>query len=224
MSSISNKTNTIKKQEGIKVITETIKKQILEGMEYYSNFYYSVCSFGFYDNYGNKLPPSTIRKYWDKYEVEKTCILIRNIIKEHLCVEQVYVFMERHQPELDSDGDVVKEGRFHLNIITSSIPDSAVEEPNRKCRRLFYEPGRMGIPINQLSYGEDLDQLKIDLLNACCRKADWINKFSGSVNTQILWEQNDVDNVIDYCLKDFINDKVDFTDVICFKASDYYKP
>lgn len=220
MSSISNKTNRIKKQEGIEIITRTIQDRLLECMNNYSYLYYSVLTFGFYDDYGNRLPPSTTRKYWDKSEVEKTCILIRNIIKEHLEVEQVYAFVERHKPELDNDGDIAKEGRFHINLIFSPVPDSAVEEPNRKCRRLFYENGRMGIPINQLTYPH-LDDLKIDLINACCRKANWINKFSHSVKTQILWEHTDVEDCAFYCMKDFRKKDVPFEDVIMFKASDF---
>lgn len=214
--------NTLDKNKEIKIITETIKKQILEYDEY--PYLYSVCSFGFYDNNGIKLPSSTTRKYWDKYEVEKTCILVRNMLKEALCMDQVYTFIERHQPEVDEYGEVIREGRFHINLIISPIPDAAVEEPNRKCRRLFYEPARMGIPINQLVYN-DLDELKIDLVNACCRKANWINKFSGSVKTQMLYEPSDVSNVVEYCLKDFINNSsIDFTDLVVFRASDYYKP
>ena len=224
MSNFISKSSNLKKQDSIKIITDTIKNQILNDNTHLLPFYYSVCSFGFYDNYGNKLPPSTIRKYWDRGEVDKTCILIRNMLKEHLQMDQVYCFPERHRPEIDINGDVVKEGRFHINVLMSSIPDDAVENPNRRCRRLFYENGRMNIPINQLVYSDDLDDLKIDLINACLRKADWINKFSGSVKTQLLYESIDVDNVIEYCLKDFINHKVDFTDVICFKASDFYKP
>lgn len=205
-----------------KIITDKVKEQILEYNEY--PFLYSVCSFGFYDNYGIKLPTSITRKYWDPYEVEKTATLIRNMFKEAFGMDQVYCFKERHKPELDEYGDVKKEGRFHLNIISSPISDDAVCEPNRRCKKLFYESGRMGIPINQLTY-QTIDELKIDLVNACCRQANWINKYSGSVKTQMLDDEIDLSNTIEYCLKDFMNDpKVDFTDTIIFKASDFYKP
>ena len=217
-----NKKSKIDKDKEIKIITDALKKQVMEYNEY--PYLYSVCSFGFYDNNGIRLQPSTIRKYWDKTEVHKTCRLLYNMLKEHLQVEQVYCFIERHKPELDKYGDIVKEGRFHINLIATPINDNAVLEPNRRCKRLFYENGRMNVPINQSVYGEDLDDLKIDLVNACCRNANWLNKYSGSVKTQMLYEPQDLSNTIDYCLKDYINKSYDFTDIVVFKASDFYKP
>ena len=222
MSCIRNKSK-ISKREEVKTIIDAIKKQVMDYQEY--PYLYSVCSFGFYDNNGIKLPPSTIRKYWDKTEVIKTCRLLYNLIKEHLQVECIYMFIERHKPELDHYGEVIKEGRFHINVIMSPIPDDAVEQPNRKCRRLFYENSRIGIPINQRTYDEEsIDELKEDLVNACCRQANWINRFSGSVKTQSLYEPLDVSNTVEYCLKDYVNHKCDFTDIVVFKASDFYVP
>ena len=82
----------------------------------------------------------------------------------------------------------------------------------------------MNVPINQLTYDENLDDLKIDLVNACCRKANWINRFSGSVKTQMLYEPLDLFNTTDYCLKNYIDESTDFTDIVVFSASDFYKP
>ena len=118
-----------------KKIKEAIFNQIQEGIDY--PYLYSVITFCFYDNEGYKLPISEIRKYWDKTEVKKTCRLIYNMLKEHFNMDGIWMFIERHIPLLNEDGEVIREGRFHINIVSSSIKDSAVEEPNRNVRRLM---------------------------------------------------------------------------------------
>jgi hypothetical protein len=185
---------------------------------------YSVIQFGFYDNEGYKLPISEIGKYWDKNEVKKTCRLIYNMLKEHFKMDGLWFFMERHSPLLDENGNEVRKGRFHLNIISSSIKDHIIEDPNRKVRRLLLENGRLGIPIENNTYG-DIDELKIELFNACCRRANWVNRYQYSIKTQILYEPTDLENVVYYCLKDYNNKTdMDFTDIVVFEASDFYKP
>ena len=61
-------------QEEKELIYDAIEKQVCELNEY--PYIYSVITFGFYNNNGDRLPPDTIRKFWDKYEVERTCRLI----------------------------------------------------------------------------------------------------------------------------------------------------
>jgi hypothetical protein len=205
-----------------KKIKEAIFNQIQEGIDY--PYLYSVITFGFYDNEGYKLPMSEIRKYWDKTEVKKTCRLIYNMLKEHFNMDGVWMFIERHTPLLNEDGEVIREGRFHLNIISSSIKDSAIEEPNRKVRRLMLENGRFDIPIESNVY-RDLDELKIELFNACCKRANWVNRYKYSIKTQMLYEPSDLENAAYYCLKDYDGkSSVDFTDIVVFEASDFYKP
>jgi hypothetical protein len=205
-----------------KKIKEAIFNQIQEGIDY--PYFYSVITFGFYDNEGYKLPMSEIRKYWDKTEVKKTCRLIYNMLKEHFNMDGVWMFIERHTPLLNEDGEVIREGRFHLNIISSSIKDSAIEEPNRKVRRLMLENGRFDIPIESNVY-RDLDELKIELFNACCKRANWVNRYKYSIKTQMLYEPSDLENAAYYCLKDYDGkSSVDFTDIVVFEASDFYKP
>lgn len=205
-----------------KKIKETIFNQIQEGIDY--PYVYSVITFGFYDNMGIKLPYSEIRKYWDKGEVSKTCRLIYNMLKEHFNMDAIWMFIERHSPLLDEDGDIIREGRFHLNIITSSISDDCVEEPNRKVRKLMLDDGKLGLPIQNSVY-MDLDNLKIDLFDTCCKKANWVNRYKYSIKTQMLYEPTDLENVVYYCLKDFDGkSNTDFTDIIVWKASDFYKP
>jgi len=215
-----------------KKIKETIFNQIQEGIDY--PYLYSVITFGFYDNQGYKLPISEIRKYWDKTEVKKTCRLIYNMLKEHFKMDGIWMFIERHTPLLNEDGEVIREGRFHLNIITSSIKDRAIEEPNRKVRKLMLDDGKLGVPIQNCNY-MDLDDLKIELFDACCKIANWVNRYKYSIKTQMLYEPTDIENVVYYCLKDYTGKNkdaksnptktiVDFTDIIVWEASDFYKP
>jgi len=216
MSKIKENYNTIEK------IKETILKQIEEGKDY--PYLYSVITFGFYDNYGIKLPYSETRKYWDKGEVSKTTRLIRNMLKETFDMNAIYFFIERHSPLLDENGETIREGRFHLNIISSSISDSLIEEPNRKVRRLMMEGGKLDIPINQNVYN-DLDEIKIELFDACCKRANWVNRYKYSIKTQMLYEPTDVESAVLYCLKDYnTKSNIDFMDIVDFKNSDFYKP
>jgi hypothetical protein len=212
----------LKDTNTIKTIKETILKQIQEGIDY--PYLYSVITFGFYDNYGIKLPIGEIRKYWDKTEVDKTCKLLYNMLKEHFGMDGLWFFVERHSPLLDEDGAAIREGRFHINIISSSIKDSVIEEPNRKVKRLMLENGRFDVPIENNVY-TDIDDLKIELFNACCKRANWVNRYKYSIKTQMLDEPTDLESAVFYCLKDFDGkSKVDFTDIIVWKASDFYKP
>ena len=119
-----------------KTIKEHILKQVLESGEY--PYIYSVLQFGFYDDNGFKLPISDIRKFWDKTEVERTNRLIKNMLRKHLVFSK-HISFRKNSPLYDEYGDIASEGRYHVNIITTQIPDSAIEEPNRKCRKLMLE-------------------------------------------------------------------------------------
>jgi len=206
-----------------KVIKDKVVEQILGSNEF--PYFYSVVQFGFYDDNGYKLPISEISKFWDRTEVEKTNRLLKNLLKEAFGIDGFWFFMERHSPLLDENGDVAREGRYHINIITSQMKDSAVEEPNRKCRRLLLEDSSIsGVPIKDRVY-DDIDDLKIELFNACCRKANWVNRYKYAIKTQILYDPVDVEQTTNYCLKDFSPKKgKDFMDIIDFKNSDFYRP
>jgi hypothetical protein len=70
----------------------------------------------------------------------------------------------------------------------------------------------------------DIESIKLLLFDACIKKAEWVNKFQYSVKTQYLETKDDLERIIKYCLKDYIKNKVDFTDILVPKASDFYKP
>jgi len=209
-------------EEEKELIYDAIEKQVCELNEY--PYIYSVITFGFYNNNGDRLPPDTIRKFWDKYEVERTCRLIYNLIKENLKTLQIYSFIERHEELLDGNGEHIKDGRFHINLISTDVNDSIIEEPDRKVKRLMNENNGYGIPISSMV--GDIDTIKISLLEAAIKKADWVNKFQYSIKTQWLNTEDDLKRTIRYCFKDYLitNNKVDFSDIIVSKASDFYKP
>ena len=208
-----------------RTINDSIFNQVIECNEI--PYLYSVIQFGFYDDYGFKLPLREIRKFWDKDEVNKTAVLLRNMLKETFNMTGVWIFKERHDDTIRRDArsgeKVIRKGRFHLNIITTNIPDDAIENPNRKCRRLWTEEGRMGVPIENLVYN-DLDQLKIELFNACCRRAEWVNRYKPAIKTQWLDDPTDVHATVEYCMKDHTNGTMKLDDVVISKACDFYKP
>ena len=214
--------NTIVSTKGQATIINALVKQVSEGVDY--PYVYSVVFFAFYANNHIKLPPSLIRKFWDKKECERTAKIIYNALKETFGMDGVWAFQERHKDILNEEGEVEKKGKYHLNIITSQIRDCVIEEPNRKIRRLLNDDGRMGVPIKDLCFS-DIDELKLELVNACIRRASsWVNRFQYSVKSAFLLEEIDLDTTVRYCLKDFENGRADFTDIIVGPASDFYKP
>jgi hypothetical protein len=223
---MNNTITTIENNRDTPSTINKIKKAIVSQVSDYVTYplLYSVITFSTYDNYGCKLPISQVRKYWDKQEVEKTCILLRNMLKETFSIERTYFFVERHADLLDEDGETQKKGRFHINLVATTIADQIIEDPSRKVKRLLRGNGRLGVPIENQVY-EDLEDLKIDLFNACLRQADWVNKWSGSVLTQWMDGPTDAEAVVQYSLKDYKpGGHTDFTDIIVWKASDFYRP
>tara|TARA_Y100001938_G_scaffold101887_1_gene139220 strand:- start:558 stop:1205 length:648 start_codon:yes stop_codon:yes gene_type:complete len=206
-----------------RLIKQSIFNQIENGINY--PLLYSVIEFGFRDNYGIPLPPSQIRKYWDKTEVHKTNKLIRNMLRETFEIDKLYFFIERHASKLDQYGNQLSKGRFHLNIISSDIESHKInrETMNRKVRKLLYENGKYGIAIKDMFFKSN-DELKIELFNTCCRQANWINRYNYSIKTQVLTTRKDLRNTVMYCLKDYDEqDGLCFTEVIDFESSDFIK-
>ena len=204
----------------IKQDTQIIKDTIIKRIRYKAEYPYifTTLQFGFYDNYGYLLPPTTIRKYWDKTEVEKTNRLVKNMLKEALDIDYFYFFMERHTPTYDKYGDVEREGRYHIHLITSGIKDDVIIKPNRRCKRLYYQPGSIGVPIKDMDF-LDIDDKKIELFNACCKKANWINRYKYSIHTEFIDDACDLRRCIKYCLKEYSNGGKDFMDVVDFNNS-----
>ena len=207
------------------IISDTIIKQILG----YDTLpvYFSVVTFGKYDNLGHKLSPITIEKFWDRNECERTAKRIYNALKETFGTDCVWSFIERHKDiiEIDNYGnETITKGRFHLNILHTWFQDRLIEEPNRKIKRLMGDDNRFGFTIKDQRY-QDIEDLKIDLYDACIvRSCDWINRYQNSVKTQPLLEPCDVEETIHYCLKDYKNGKISLQDVVLWKASDFIDP
>ena len=208
-----------------KIISDTIIKQILQYDVY--PYYFSVVTFGKYDNLGHNLSPITIEKFWDRDECEKTAKRIYNALKETFGTDCVWSFIERHKDTIEVDdygNETITTGRFHLNIIHTFVPDRFIEEPNRKIKRLMGDNNRFGFTIKDRQY-PDIEDLKIDLYDACIvRSSDWVNRFQHSLKTQPLLEPCDVEETIHYCLKDYKNGKISLQDVVLWKASDFIDP
>jgi len=204
----------------IPIIKDTIIRRIKDKAAL--PYIFTTLQFGFYDNYGYLLPPSTTRRYWDKTEVEKTNRLVKNMLKEALDIDYFYFFMERHTPTFDKYGDIEREGRYHIHLITSGIKDGSIKNANRRCRRLFYEQGSIGVPIKHMDL-LDIDDMKIELFNACCKKANWINRYKYSIHTEFIDKAGDLGRCINYCLKEYNSNGKDFMDVVDFNNSDLSK-
>lgn len=214
-------TLTPTRKQNIQAVKGKLVEQLSELDEY--PFYYIVIQFGFFDDYGNKLPQTELAKFYDKQEVGRTCRLIKNKIREALNPLQQYYFLERHSSLLDEFGDTIQEGRFHINLLVSPISDEAVLEPNRKCRRLLSQPDytRMGIPIQNNNYS-DVEEYKVALLNACIRTCGWVSRYQYSVKTQLVETPEDLHEVSNYCLKTYKEGAKDFMEVVEFSSSDFY--
>jgi len=155
---------------------------------------------------------------WDRYEVVKTNTLCRNMMRECFGIDNWYAFLEKHEPRILPDG-TVKDGRYHTHIIIPDISDIVIESPNRKCRRIIREYAEW------IEYASPSpEDLKNHLIKSCLLKADWIKKWKNQIDIQKIYTEQDLANVVCYCLKTYTNIKsqLDFNDVIC-NSSTYAK-
>ena len=224
-----------------KKITREVEKKLWNVIEPYtkSDFYYSVIT------YSDWLQDLDKERNDFSYlpSVQKTHRMLKRMLKEAFKIEHIYMFPERHSPEEEhyyeafgiphkggnflpkehQVGDVKNKGRFHTNVLMSSIKDERITNPNGKCRKLFDKCSNSFIPINQ-KHHTNIQDLKIDLITACCKQPDWvIEKQRDSVKTQVLHTPNDVKRVLHYCIKECYNNGTDFTEVVDFNNSDFSK-
>jgi hypothetical protein len=203
-----------------------IKESVYKKISYSNNnncpLYFITLQYGFYDDNGYLIDFDTLCKYWDKTEVEKTVRLVRNLLRETFGITGFYAFIERHEGQVNQYGEVIKKGRYHNHIITTSIDNSKVNNPNRKVRRLLAKLGWIGKSINELPV-DTLDEYKVQLLETCIQKAKWVNRYSHSIKTEIIPSRQDLKRVVEYCLKNFNpSTGLDFVDIIDFDNSDFY--
>ena len=220
-------------------ITKSIENALWKRIESstHSNWYYSVVT------YSEWLQDFDKERFDFSYlpAVKKTHRLLRRMLKEAFRVEHICMFPERHSPDKEHYyqqfdiphrggnylsqelqlGDIKHKGRFHTNILISTIDDEKIRQPNAKTKRLFNRRSHSHIPISQTHY-TTLENLKIDLINACCRQPEWVcENQDNAVKTQVLKTSNDVKNVLHYCIKECYNNGTDFTEVIDFSNSDF---
>lgn len=194
-------------------IKEAIYQRISDTKSFRYLFYTIV--FGRTNDTGNLVPVEQWRKYWDKREVSKTNRLIINLIRECFSVKEepikFFSFRERHNPDLDEYRDEIKKGRYHLHLISTAVPDNAIQIPNRKLKSLIRESETITNALDPLQ-----------LLSACTRQADWVNNDPSAIVIKSINSPEDLRTVTYYCLKTFTgNGDIDFTDIIDFDNSDY---
>jgi hypothetical protein len=205
-----------------------IKNKIYEKIGYSNGnkcpYYFITLQYGFYDDNGCLIDFDTLCKYWDKTEVGKTVRLVRNLLRETFGISGFYAFTEQHKGQRDQYGDVIKKGRYHNHIITTSIDNDKITNPNRKIKRVLSKLGWIDKPLSELPI-TSLDEYKIRLLETCIQKADWVNRYSHSIKTEIIPTKADLRRVVDYCLKEFNPiTGLDFIDIIDFANSDFSIP
>ena len=182
--------------------------------------------------------------------ISATHRLIRRKLKEHFKVEMVQMFQEKHQgyqqkwyegdkitdrkieelfldlSNIQSD-EMLNNGRYHSNIIISSINLESLLEPpvNSKIGKLLKKPSqyKLGIPIENCFPYHNENDLISDLIDACIRGIDDIDNYGKHINVDVMEDEKHIRNVVHYCLKDCRNQGTDFTQIIDFENSDFLK-
>lgn len=215
-----------KKEEG-----QILKNLILQNIQELSGgqWFYSVIHYGDYGDDGLLRTWNDRRGLYREEHIRKNHRRIKTTLKEYWGKDILtYFTLERHQDiqEVITTGGPIQYGdtkrnKFHTNLIVGPISDEVLENPNSKLQRLWESPGRMGIPISQLTYNPyDLTDLKIDLLNSTIRLHPDVNNYSHSVKTQLLETSEDIWEVFDYSLKDITRKGLDFMEVLDIENSD----
>ena len=148
---------------------------------------------------------------WDRYEVEKTNILIRNKMREAFNIKDFYAFLEHNSSFIDKNG-IERQGRYHTHIITSNISDNAITQPNRKCRRYLNEYNEW-LKV----YSPDVKILKPVIIKSVVGSVEWVRKWDNSINIECISSAPDLARYVCYCLKTYtdIRSELCFNDVIC---------
>ena len=82
---------------------------------------------------------------------------------------------------------------------------------------------KSGIDTHTNNKLDNLETTKISLFDDCCKRAEWLNNYSHSIKTQVLYQYDDLRNAVKYCLKDYKKGGLDFMDIVDFKNSSFNK-
>jgi hypothetical protein len=166
---------------------------------------------------GDILHGEELRKRWDLLEVRKTHEFICKLIRNHFGSNvSIWLFNERHKDIEQEDGST-KKGAYHTNFYIGGIDDEVIEQPNPYLIKLFYQPDELGIPVNCRNI-QDIESLKILLLNVCIRDAKWVGRHPSALNLQYAPKKSDTETF--YFLKDFTTlDQL--LEVVDFDNSDF---
>ena len=226
--------------------TREVEKSIYNQLVEYNSYpmYYIVVS---YTTRGK----SDIEKYNYKRlnHIHSTHKLIRRKLKEHFNPDIINMFQERHRGyqekwyegnlvsdieidnyHLDNDkiqyDDAVNNGRYHTNIIMSDFNiESVMENPTSRVKKLLTNNAySTGIPIDHCFPYDNEYVLKCDLINACIRTINDVDKNSKrAVHIDELNDTQDIKYTLNYCLKECYNKGEDFNNIIDFNNSDILK-
>ena len=111
-------------------------------------------------------------------------------------------------------------GAFHTHLYLGEVNDEFIESPNQYLLPLFYKEDDIGVPINMRSV--EIENLKLLLINACIRKAQWVGSHPDSLDIQAI-VPSEFKNTFHYGLKQ-INSEDDLNEVIDWENSDFYNP
>lgn len=201
-----------------------IKRLLVKTIQQANNgqCFFTTIHYGDWDDDGSLLDPETRNKHWDVNEVKRTHRHLRNLLREALRPECLVFFLERHKGTQDQYGDEHRKGKFHSHLLISPISDCLLKNPHSKLRKLWDKPSNTGTPIKSVRYqDDDLTSLKTDLINACLRQAEWVNRYSYTLETKPLDTPDDLWRTGHYCLKTYSHKTgLDFLEVIDWDNSD----
>ena len=162
------------------------------------------------------------------YDIDKvrgTHHHINNLLREAFGDLMTFWFIERDKDFIDKEGKQLR-NKYSSHLILSTIQDDKIEEPTRTLKRVMREGT---IPIECRAY-TDIEDKKIDCLDAVLRKAEWTGTtYDDAVDIEYisnLWgllvEHPDPakDYKTGYLLKQ-INKKIDIDELIDKKNSSY---
>ena len=195
------------------------KKFLTEQAYEFDPKYFITCYYGkSFEGY-DFLSTDDYRKRWDRVQVRRTHRFIKKQINKCFGNVPMVFCIERHKNREDPIWGEMK-GSFHTHLYLGEVNDEFIESPNQYLMPLFYKEDDIGVPINMRSV--DIENLKLLLINACVRQAQWIGKHPSSLNIQPI-EPSEFKTTFHYGLKQ-INIEDDLNEVIDWENSDFYNP
>ena len=195
------------------------KKFLMEQASEIDPKYFITCYYGKTFQGYDYLQSSDYRKRWDRGQVRRTHRFIKNKLRQCFGDVPMVFCIERHKERIDPVWGEMK-GAFHTHLYLGEVNDEFIESPNQYLLPLFYKEDDIGVPINMRSV--EIENLKLLLINACIRQAQWVGSHPDSLDIQAI-VPSEFKNTFHYGLKQ-INSEDDLNEVIDWENSDFYNP